>query len=260
MASGGKYRIYGWTKEDQYLPQIRKRRDYAPLCQSHLAGYRYDPDTGVVCRLVNGEPKPVGARDRGGYFRVAVHRTDGTHAFITAHRLAVYLMTGRWPDRNLFVDHIDGDRTNNKWSNLRVVNAVENARNRKPTGRNQYKGVSADAKSGEFYARLTAHGRSWRIQRFATAEEAARCYDAYARHMFGESARTNFDEVDMDLVDYDRLAKWSRRDPVGARKAKAGRWRGVAMSKNGSRVVLGLFPSKEDAEDAVRTYHEIEDI
>jgi hypothetical protein len=44
-----------------------------------------------------------------------------------AHRLIFFWMTGRWP---LVVDHIDHDRTNNRWENLRDVSAGENAQNR----------------------------------------------------------------------------------------------------------------------------------
>jgi HNH endonuclease len=36
-------------------------------------------------------------------------------------------MTARWP---LIVDHIDHDRTNNKWENLRDVTAEQNPQNR----------------------------------------------------------------------------------------------------------------------------------
>jgi hypothetical protein len=43
-----------------------------------------------------------------------------------AHRVAFAIMTGRWPS---VVDHIDGKKDNNSWSNLREVTTGENARN-----------------------------------------------------------------------------------------------------------------------------------
>lgn len=45
---------------------------------------------------------------------------------VLAHRVAFALMNNRWPT---LIDHIDGDRSNNRASNLREVTAVANSRN-----------------------------------------------------------------------------------------------------------------------------------
>lgn len=44
-----------------------------------------------------------------------------------AHRVAYYLMTGSWPSK--LMDHINRDRKDNRWSNLREVSPVENRAN-----------------------------------------------------------------------------------------------------------------------------------
>lgn len=46
---------------------------------------------------------------------------------IRAHRLIWALVHGEWPNGE--IDHIDGDRANNKLSNLRLVDKSENQRN-----------------------------------------------------------------------------------------------------------------------------------
>jgi len=68
-----------------------------------------------------------------------------------AHRVAWKWMTG---EDALFVDHIDGDRRNNAWCNLRSVDKQGNARNsaRPASNTSGYVGVSFDAQSGRWAA------------------------------------------------------------------------------------------------------------
>lgn len=56
-----------------------------------------------------------------------------------AHRLAHFYMTGNWPAG--CIDHINGDRADNRWTNIRVVSYRENAENQ-PLYRNNTSGVS----------------------------------------------------------------------------------------------------------------------
>jgi len=47
---------------------------------------------------------------------------------VQAHHVAYFIQTGEWPKNQ--IDHIDGNRTNNHISNLRVCTGSENVRNR----------------------------------------------------------------------------------------------------------------------------------
>jgi hypothetical protein len=69
----------------------------------------------------------------------------------SAHRVIFLWMTGRWPFG--VIDHIDHDRTNNKWENLRDISAEENARN---------KALRSDNRSGQTGVRKS--GTSWIAQ------------------------------------------------------------------------------------------------
>lgn len=92
--------------------------------------FTYDPDTGVMRHAQPASPlggprraddAPIGLTNRYGYLR---HAIDGKEYLV--HRLVWLYQTGEWPRQN--IDHIDGCKTNNRWSNLRDVSDWENLR------------------------------------------------------------------------------------------------------------------------------------
>ena len=66
----------------------------------------------------------AGAVNKDGYIQLNL----GDKTFL-AHRLIWALVHGQWPPDQ--IDHIDGDRQNNKLSNLRTATPLENQRNLK---------------------------------------------------------------------------------------------------------------------------------
>ena len=93
-------------------------------------------------------------------------------------------MEGRWPDPE--ADHIDGDRTNNRWSNLREADKSQNKYN---TGVRSHNTTGArgvyQAKDGRFVARIKIGDKRVNLGSFATAEQASEAYEKAAKEAFG---------------------------------------------------------------------------
>lgn len=70
-----------------------------------------------------------------------------------AHRVIWLMVYGETPK---FIDHINGDRTDNRLRNLRSVTRSENARNRKTATNNTsgYTGVHLDTRTGKWVASI----------------------------------------------------------------------------------------------------------
>lgn len=96
------------------------------LLKEHLT---YDSETGLfVWNKWNGGRSVKGSLagdiHPGGFRRIAVCGKR-----YKAHRLAWLYMTGEFPKHE--IDHINGDPSDNSWSNLREVSHSENMRNMK---------------------------------------------------------------------------------------------------------------------------------
>jgi len=152
-----------------------------PLIEDCLT---YHPDTGLF-KWINPKGSGVFKQDwfagtiDQGYAHIRV--SGKKHK---AHRLAWYLMTGDWPKHQ--IDHIDGNRSNNKFSNLRDVTPSVNMQNLKQPNKlntTGYMGVHFDNARQKYIARLTLNRYKHFLGRFDTAEEAYKIYLEAKRKM-----------------------------------------------------------------------------
>jgi hypothetical protein len=148
----------------------------------------YNPATGKL----HWKPRPQHMfSDKGGRQRAECQRWNGNWAGrealahlsqsgaldgsifarqVLAHRVAWAIYYGEWPKKH--IDHINGDRADNRISNLRDVTGTENNRNakRRKDNKSGYAGVYKYKK--RFRAHIKVDGKMKVIGSFPTALEA----------------------------------------------------------------------------------------
>ena len=149
----------------------------------------YDPDTGVFTwrmtrrgRAVAG--KKAGSKNGRGYIIVRVDRL-----LHRANRLAWLYMTGSWPPGD--IDHINGDRADDRWGNLRpATRSQNNANGRRPRDNTSgFKGVSWHRGCNKWQAGIGVGGRRRHLGLFDTPEAAHNSYLTAAAKLFGQFVR-----------------------------------------------------------------------
>ena len=100
------------------------------------------------------------------------------------HHLVWLFETKSFPKK--FLDHKDGNRLNNKFSNLREVTKKQNNENRGKQKNNKtgFKGVSLNAKLQKYVAQIQHNGNTVYLGVFKTPEEASLVYQSAAKELF----------------------------------------------------------------------------
>lgn len=147
---------------------------------------RYEPDTGLLFwtdtapKAVKG--KQAGTLNRG--YTVVMYKAQ----FFKAHRLAWLLTYGKWPKRGL--DHIDGNKSNNRISNLREADDVVNQQNRDRARVDSRSGlVGASPYRRRWKSQIRVEGEVKYLGVFDTAEMAHQAYMEAKRQFHGGWAR-----------------------------------------------------------------------
>lgn len=125
--------------------------------------------------------KLAGRVDEFGYRIVKLGRP------YRAHRLIWKLVTGEEPPES--IDHVNGDRDNNRFTKLRSATVPEQGWNRKlkRTNTSGYRGVYRSY--GNWQAQIGINGETICLGSFKTKEEASAVYEEAARKLQGEFYR-----------------------------------------------------------------------
>lgn len=156
----------------------------------------YDPDTGVfVWRKREGDDPHTRMWNTrfAGEVAGSIRKSDGYRVIridvrlYLAHRLVFLFMTGKWPIAD--VDHINMNKVDNRWCNLREATQSQNNANTRKRKNNTsgYKGASWHG-SG-WRAQIHVSGKHICLGTFPSPEEAHAVYCEAARKHFGDFAR-----------------------------------------------------------------------
>lgn len=134
----------------------------------------YDAETGLFTWEVRRGRVPAGATagtmDNKGYIAISFL---GVRAL--AHRIAWFYVYGHWPVS--YIDHIDGNRSNNRISNLRCVSMGVNNQNLKSARSDNVAGLLGVSRHGRgFRAVIHLNNKQHYLGIFDTAEEAHSAY------------------------------------------------------------------------------------
>ena len=150
----------------------------------------YNPMTGVFTRRLKTNTKQklgevAGRLNADGYWHIHIG-----HTMYKAHRLVYLYLYGELPLRE--VDHINGNKSDNRLANLRLCERKENCRNFKKYKNNTsgFVGVSKHKKCNRWVATMQVDGTQKYLGLFKTPEEASAVYEKATKEVFGEFHRS----------------------------------------------------------------------
>lgn len=177
---------------------INRKMEYHRSDKYHRSNNRYDlnGDYGIGITAKNETfyfdlddyniIKDIGwSCDSRGYI-IGNITINGKQKRIRLHRLIM------GSPKKMMIDHINGNKLDNRKSNLRICNGKENTRNSSVQKRNKLgvKGVSI-THSNTYQAQIQVDGKLKYLGSYKTIKEAADAYDLAAQKYFGEFARLN---------------------------------------------------------------------
>ena len=147
----------------------------------------YDLQTGLFTWLVDKgsarKGNAAGKLNTDSYVQIQLDKR-----MYLAHRLVWLYIYGVFPPH--YVDHIDGDKNNNSFGNLRLATPLENQMNKRKIKGKYLKGVMKVRNS--FQAAIRHNNKKLYLGCFNTEQEAHQAYCLAAQQHFGEFANFGY--------------------------------------------------------------------
>ena len=118
------------------------------------------------------------ANVKAGYCQVHLNSRN-----VCYHTIVWILSTGETVPEGLQIDHINGNRIDNRFENLRLVTQRENQQNRKVHRDGQLFGSSLDRRSGKYRAAIRINSNVIYLGLYNTEQQAHKAYKIACRHI-----------------------------------------------------------------------------
>jgi hypothetical protein len=143
---------------------------------------------GQLLRKVTTNPRAPahaysGSPNKAGYLRTRV-----LGKLYYNHHLVWFLHHGAWPSA---LDHINGNRADNRLENLRICNQQQNMHNARKRSDSEtgVKGVNWRPTKNKYRARIVVNRKEIRLGHYDTLEEAQRAVEQARTKYHGDFAR-----------------------------------------------------------------------
>ena len=209
------------------MGNVHSERD-EELKKEIIKFFYYNSDTGILtwkCKpsMCVSVGDIAGHSTAEGYRRVRFHKQN-----FNVHRIAWLLYYDKWPEYQ--IDHINGDRSDNRICNLRDVLPRINQQNRIEHRNGRYLGV--DKLKNKWKARIVINGRGYSLGHFSSETDATQAYSDACTML-----ESNPDWVPPKIENIALGCSY---------KPKLHKWQ-AAIQLHGESVYLGLYNTKEEA-------------
>jgi hypothetical protein len=176
-------------RRDHLLAQMMTKAKPLPPLELVQQLLDYDPATGLFRWKIQRGTRAAGAQagsvNRSGYVVIQINNERSK-----AHRIAWLLLTKTDPG-SLQIDHMNGNKTDNRACNLRLASVSQNLCNKKRQANNTsgYKGVCYHKITGKWAARIRLNKCLRHLGLFPTPELAHMAYAKAAAELHGDFAR-----------------------------------------------------------------------
>lgn len=183
-----KQQIHGGTFDDQFEAHKRSVQLYEEMTgqkwKSEIEKHQnpdtlfdaleYNAETGILMwkSVVNRKRGDLAGQQAGYKHRSGYMQLEFLGKYYAAHRVCFYLYHGRWPKGQ--IDHLNGNREDNRICNLREVSKNENAQNQKEHRQGKFWGAThyKDKKTRPWLARVILKGKGYYAGYHETEYEA----------------------------------------------------------------------------------------
>lgn len=152
--------------------------------------FSYDPDTGLFTNLtVRGHGRIKIGDIAGNIYANGYRYIEIKGKAFRSCRLVWLYVNGELPTK--FVEHRNGNKSDDRLRNLRLATNSENQANRGAPSNNTSgtKGVRFDSDRMKWRAQIMVNGKSKNLGRFQTREEAMAAYANAAEKAWGDFAK-----------------------------------------------------------------------